>query len=143
MTTAYRHLLVAYERSPEGDEAVVAADLLAQRDHARLTIVVVVELERRVLLVTRVPRGTGVWNDVVLDEARADLQCAARLAETPADLTVLFGPARRALPEAADEFKCDAIMLPPRPRGRLRRLAARDQAAVIRRRASCEVLQPR
>jgi nucleotide-binding universal stress UspA family protein len=143
MTTTYRHLLVAYERSPEGDEAVVAADFLAQRDQARLTIVVIVELERRMLLVTRVPRGTGVWNDVVLDEARADLQCAARLAETPVDLTVLFGPACRALPDAADEFKCDAIMLPPRRRGRLRRLVSRNQTAVMRRRASCEVLQPR
>lgn len=95
------------------------------------------------LLVTRVPRGTGVWNDVVLDEARADLQRAARLAETPAELTVLFGPARRALPEAANEFNCDGIMVPPRPRGRLRRLGSRDRAAATRRRASCEVLQPR
>ena len=140
---AYRHLLVAYDGTSEGDEAVIAADLLAQREEARLTVVVVVELERRVLLVTRLPRGTSVWNDVLLDRARADLQRAARLVETPAEFTVLFGPARRAVLEGAKEFDCDAIMLPPRPRGWLRRLLSRDHAVAIRRRASCEVLQPR
>ena len=140
---AYRHLLVAYDGTSEGDEAVIAADLLAQRDHARLTIVVLVELEQRVLAATRLPRGRGVWNDVLLDRARADLQRARRLIESPAELTVLFGPARRAVPEGASEFDCDAIMLPPRPRGRIRRLLSRDQADAIRRSAPCQVLRPR
>ncbi len=134
---------MAYDGTSEGDEAVLAAGLLAERDHARLTIAVVVELERPGRLVTRWNRGTGVWNDVLLDRARADLQQAARLASTPAELTVLFGRPDRALPEAADEFDCDAIMLPPRPRGRLRRLMRRDRTAAIRRRAPCEVVRPR
>ena len=107
---------MAYDGTSEGDEAVLAAGLLAERDQARLTIAVVVELERPGRLVTRWNRGTGVWNDVLLDRARADLQQAARLASVPAELTVLFGRSDRALPEAADEFDCDAIMLPPRPR---------------------------
>lgn len=77
-SVAYRHLLVAYEGTSEGDQAVVAADLLAQRDQARLTIVVVVELERRLLLVTRLPRGTSAWNDVLLDEARAPTSSGRR-----------------------------------------------------------------
>ena len=140
---AYRHLLVAYDGTLEGDEAIVAADLLAQRDRSRLTIVVVAELERPLRWVTRWPRGTGVWNDVVLDRARADLERAARLVEAPAEFTVLFGPPHRAIPAGANEFDCDAIMLPPRPRRRLPRLASRDPAAVIRRRTSCEILQPR
>jgi nucleotide-binding universal stress UspA family protein len=140
---AYRHLLVAYDGTSEGDEAIVAADLLAQQDRCRLTIVVVVELERTLRWVTRWPRGTSVWNDVLLDRARADLKRAGRLVEAPAELTVLFGPAQRAIPEGAEEFGCDAIMLPPGPRRRLARLLSRNQAAAIRRRASCEVLQPR
>ena len=140
---AYRHLLVACDGSSEGDEAVVAADLLAHRDHARLTIVVVVELERRVLWATRLPRGTSVWNDVLLDRARADLERASDLVETPAEMTVLFGSFAPALAAGAEEFGCDAIMLPPRPRGRLQRLFSRDQAKAIRRQASCEVLRPR
>jgi nucleotide-binding universal stress UspA family protein len=134
---------VAYDGTSEGDEAIVAADLLASRDRSRLTIAVVVELERPVRWVTRLPRGTGVWNDVLLDRARADLIRAARLVETPAELTVLFGPAHRALLEGAEEFDCDAIMLPARRRGRLARLLSRDRAAALRGRASCEVLRPR
>ncbi len=140
---AYRHLLVAYDGTTEGDEAVVAADALAHRDRTRLTIVVVVELEKPLRWVTRWPRGTSVWNDVLLDRARADLKRAAGLVEAPAELTVLFGAPSRALSEGAKEFDCDAIMLPPRPRRRLRRLLSRDHASAIRQRASCEVLQPR
>ena len=120
-----------------------AAGLLAERDQARLTIAVVVELERPGRFLTRWNRGTGVWNDVLLDGARADLQQAARLASVPAELTVLFGRLDRALPEAADEFDCDAIMLPPKPRSRLRRLLRHDRAAAIRRRAPCDVVRPR
>lgn len=140
---AYRHLLVAYDGTPEGDEAIVAADAMSQRDRARLTIVVVVALEKPSRWVTRWPRGTGVWNDVLLDGARADLEHAAELVNGPAEFTVLFGSPTRSLPEGADEFDCDAIMLPPRPRRRLARLLSRDRSAAIRRRASCEVLQPR
>jgi nucleotide-binding universal stress UspA family protein len=139
----YRHLLVAYDGTPEGDEAVLAADLMAGHDGIRLTIVVVVMLEQPFRWVARWPRGTSVWNDVLLDQARADLQRAAQLVTEPAELTVLFGSPRQALPEGAKEFDCDAIMLPPRPRRRLARLLSRDHAAAIRRRTSCEVLQPR
>jgi nucleotide-binding universal stress UspA family protein len=140
---AYQHLLVAYDGTPEGDEAIVAADLLAQRDRSRLTIVVVVELERPLRWVTRWPRGTSVWNDILLDRALAELDQAARLVQAPAEFTVLFGPPARAVPDGAEEFGCDAIMLPPRPRRRLARLLSPNHAATIRRRASCTVLQPR
>jgi nucleotide-binding universal stress UspA family protein len=140
---AYRHVLVAYDGTSEGDEAIVAADLMARRNPTRLTIAVVVVLEEPLRWMTRWPRQTSVWNDVLLDRARADLHRAARLLEAPAELTVLFGPLQRALPEGAKEFDCDAIMLPPRPRHRLTRLLSRDHAAAIRRRTTCEVLQPR
>lgn len=140
---AYRHVLVAYDGTSEGDEAIVAADLMAHEDQTRLTIVVVVELEKPQRLLTRWPRQTGVWNDVLLDRARADLDRAGRMIEAPAELTVLFGPPKRALPDGANEFDCDAIMLPPRPRRRLARLLSSDPTTAIRRRASCEVLQPR
>jgi hypothetical protein len=49
----------------------------------------------------------------------------------------------RAIPDGANEFDSDAIMLPPRPLRSLARLLSPDRAAAIRRRASCEVLQPR
>jgi nucleotide-binding universal stress UspA family protein len=139
----YRHLLVAYDGTSEGKEAVVAAGLLAERDRARLTIAAAVQLERSSRLATRWFRGTGVWNDVLLDRARADVEGAARLASAPAEVTVLIGAPDRALPEAADELGCDVIVLPPRPRSRFKRLLRRDPAAAIRRRTACEVIQPR
>jgi nucleotide-binding universal stress UspA family protein len=108
-----------------------------------LTIVVVVELEKPLRWVTRLPRGTSVWNDVLLDRARADLQRAAHLVSAPAELTVLFGSTSKALSEGANEFDCDAIMLPSRPRHRLVRLVSRNHAAALRRHTPCAVLQPR
>jgi nucleotide-binding universal stress UspA family protein len=140
---AYRHLLVAYDGTSEGDEAIIAADVMARRDQTRLTIVVVVELEKPLRWVTRWPRGTSVWNDVLLDRARADMERAAQLVSAPAELTVLLGSPTKAVPEGAKEFDCDAIMLPPRPRRRLARLLSHNHSAAIRRRASCDVLQPR
>ena len=140
---AYRHLLVAYDGTSEGDAAILAADQMARRDRTQLTIVVVVLLEQPFRWVTRLPRGTRVWNDVLLDRARADLERAKQLVDAPAEFTVLFGSPHQALLEGAEEFDCDAIMLPPRRRGRLARLLSRDHAAAIRRRAACDVLQPR
>ena len=93
--------------------------------------------------VTRWPRGTRVWNDVLLDRARADLECAKQFVEAPAEFTVLFGSPYQVLPDGAEEFDCDAIMLPPRRRGSLARLLSRDLAAATRRCAACDVLQPR
>jgi len=139
---ACKHLLVAYDGTSEGDEAVLAADQMARRDGTRLTIVVVVLLEQPLRWITRFPRGTRVWNDVLLDQARADLERAKKLVEAPAEFTVLFGSPHQALPAGAEEFNCDAIMLPPRRRGSLARLLPRNHAAAIRRRAACDVLQP-
>ena len=109
------------------------------RSGTRLTVVVVVELERPSRFPTRFARQTAVWNDVLLDAARADLDRAARLLEVPAEMTVLFGSAAQALADGAAEFGCDAIMLPAR-RGMLGQLLARRRAAAVRRRASCAVL---
>src|ERR1700727_1854418 len=100
---AYRHLLVAYDGTSAGEEALLGADHMAHRDGARLTIVVVVMLEQPLRWVTRWPRGTRVWNDVLLDRARADLERAKELVEAPADFTVLFGSPPQALPEGAKE----------------------------------------
>jgi hypothetical protein len=80
---AYHHILVAYDGTSEGDAALLAAGNLATRDGARLTIVTVVALERPIRRVTRLPMLTSVWNDVLLDRARADLERADRLLDMP------------------------------------------------------------
>ena len=108
---AYQHILVEYDGTSDGDAALLAAGSLALRDGARLTVVTVVALERTMRRVTRVPMLTSVWNDVLLDRARADLERADRLLDTPAERTVLFGPRIKALAAGAAEFGCDAVML--------------------------------
>jgi len=137
---AYRSLLVYCDGSPEADEAVIAAAELARRDHARLTVAAVAELERPSI---RCGMRTNTWNDVLRDAATADLERAARLLDCPADFTVLCGEPGQALVDCATELGCDAIMLPPPPRHRLRRMLGRDRASAIRRLASCPVVQPR
>jgi nucleotide-binding universal stress UspA family protein len=140
---AYQHILVAYDGTSEGDAALLAAGKLATRDGARLTIVTVVALERPTRRVTRLPMLTGVWNDVLLDRARADLDRADRLLDIPAERTVLFGSQTKALAAGAAEFGCDAIMLPAPRSQRLAKLLRLDRGRRLQRRATASVLRPR
>jgi nucleotide-binding universal stress UspA family protein len=140
---AYQHILVEYDGTKDGDAAVLAAGSLAMRDAARLTIVTVVALERTTRRVTRLPMLTSVWNDVLLDRARADLERAGRLLDIPAECTVLFGSETRALAAGAEEFGCDAIMLPA-PRSRwIARLLCLRRSRRLSRLAGVPVLRPR
>ena len=120
-------------------EAVREASRLAARDHARLTVVAVAEIERS-------PRGcvfgTSTWNDVLRETpAAADLERARRVVDSSAHFAVLCGQRSRAVAEAARDLGCDAIMV-ARPHRRLRMLR-RDPVAAISRRVGCIVLQPR
>ena len=143
MSPAYQHILVAYDGTSEGDAALLAASELAMHDGARLTIVTVVTLERPIRRVTRVPMLTSVWNDVLLDRARADLDRAERLLDLPAERTVLFGSQTKALAAGAEEFGCDAIMLPAQRSPWLAKLLHHNRSRRLRRRAAVPVLRPR
>jgi nucleotide-binding universal stress UspA family protein len=140
---AYQHILVAYDGTSEGDAALLAASKLATRDRARLTIVTVVVLERPTRRVTRLAMLTSVWNDVLLDRARADLERAERLLEMPAERTVLFGSQTKALAAGAEEFGCDAIMLPAPRSPLLAKVLRPDRSRRLQRRAAVPVLRPR
>ena len=140
---AYQHILVAYDGTSEGDAALLAASKLATRDGARLTIVTVVALERPIRRITRFPMLTGVWNDVLLDRARADLDRADLLLDIPVERTVLFGSQTKALAAGAEEFGCDAIMLPAPRFRRLGQLLHLDRSRRLERRAAVPVLHPR
>jgi nucleotide-binding universal stress UspA family protein len=140
---AYQHILVAYDGTTEGDAALLAAGSLAKREGARLTIVTVVALERPIRRLTRLPMGTSVWNDVLLDRARADLERAARLVDVPAERTVLFGSGAKALAAGVEEFGCDAIMLPAPRFQRLTKLLRIDRSRRLKRRTAVPILRPR
>jgi nucleotide-binding universal stress UspA family protein len=140
---AYQHILVEYDGTSDGDAAVLAAGNLASRDGARLTIVTVVVLEQTMRRVTRLPMLTSVWNDVLLDRARADLERADQLLDAPAQCTVLFGPRTKALAAGAAEFGCDAIMLvAPKSRWGLQ-LLHRRRSSRLSRLPGVAVLRPR
>lgn len=140
---AYQHILVEYDGTSDGDAAVLAAGNLAVRDGARRTIVTVVALERATRRIGRLPMSTSVWNDILLDRARADLERADRLLDTPAERTVLFGSQTKALAAGAGEFGCDAIMLPA-PRSRwLAGLLYRRRSRRLSHLARVPVLRPR
>jgi nucleotide-binding universal stress UspA family protein len=139
---AYQHILVAYEGTSQGDAALLAASKLATRDGARLTIVTVVALERPIRRITRLPILTSVWNDVLLDGARADLERANRLLDMPTERTVLFGSQTDALAAGAEEFGCDGIMLPARRSPWLAKLLHLDRSRRLQRRAAVPVLRP-
>lgn len=136
---AYAHLLVLCDGSADSDVAVRLASRLAMRDHAQLTVVAVAETERlrRGCIV-----GTDAWNAALRDAASADLERARRVVESPARFVVLCGRRSRALADAAQELSCDAIVLAP-PRRSLARLLARDLTSSVRRRAGCEVIEPK
>ncbi len=140
---AYQHILVEYDGTSDGDAAVLAAGNLALRDGGRLTIVTVVALERPVRRVTRLPMLTSVWNDVLLDRARADLDRADRLLDAPAERTVLFGTRIKALAAGAAEFGCDAIMLAAPESRWYRRLLDRRRSQRLSHLAGVAVLRPR
>jgi nucleotide-binding universal stress UspA family protein len=140
---AYQHILVAYDGTVEGDAAVLTASKLATRDGARLTIVSIVALERTMRRVTRLPMLTSVWNDVLLDRARADLERADRLLDMPTERTILFGSQTEALAAGAEEFGCDAIMLPALRYPPLAKLPHLDRSRRLQRRAGVPVLRPR
>jgi nucleotide-binding universal stress UspA family protein len=136
---SYEHILVAYDGTSEGDEAVRAGAELARREGAQLTVATVVELEQAC---RGCSMNTNVWNDVMRDYAQADLERARELLDMPADLTVLCGPPGRALTDGARDLSCDAIMLPARS-GPLAKVLRRDRVPrSVRRRAHCAVLQP-
>jgi nucleotide-binding universal stress UspA family protein len=122
---------------------LLAAGKLAARDGARLTIVAVVGLERPMRRVTRLPMLTSVWNDVLLDRARADLERAERLLDMPVECTVLFGSQTKALAAGVEELGCDSIMLPAPRFRRLAKLLHFDRSRGLQRRAGVPVLRPR
>jgi nucleotide-binding universal stress UspA family protein len=136
---AYEHVLVLFDGTPEAEAGLAAASELAFRERALLTVAAVVELEPPC---RGCSIGTSVWNDVMRDAARGDLDRAAKLVDMPARFELLCGEPGTALVDGALALGCDAIMLPARPHRRLGRVRGRDRAPAIRRRAHCPVLQP-
>jgi nucleotide-binding universal stress UspA family protein len=115
----YRHVLLAYDGSPEADLALAHAVAIAQVYHARLTLVTVVPPPP--LLAWQAPGGTIGLHDAQQKDLEQRLRAAAD--QVPDDLSVttrlLDGDAARELLRAASEADADVIVMGSRGRGRI------------------------
>jgi nucleotide-binding universal stress UspA family protein len=115
----YRHVLLAYDGSPEADLALAHAVAIAQVYHARLTLVTVVPPPP--LLAWQAPGGAVGLHEAQQKDFQQRLRAAAD--EVPDDLSVttrlLDGDAAREVLRAAREADADVIVMGSRGRGRV------------------------
>jgi nucleotide-binding universal stress UspA family protein len=115
----YRHVLLAYDGSPDADLALVHAVAIAQASRARLALVTVVPPPP--LLSWQAPGGTKGIHDAQQEDLEQRLRTAAD--EVPDDLSVttrlLDGDPARELLSAARELDADVIVMGSRGRGRV------------------------
>ncbi|MFL5827337.1 MAG: universal stress protein [Thermoleophilaceae bacterium] len=130
---AFRRILVSYDASPDGDEALFMAAEVARKSAAELVVAATAPVEpvRYVGLAM-----ANTWNRLVREDARMLLDRAALLLEdlqTPRRV-VLEGSRRTALAECAEKLDCDLVVLPAPPRGPLALLLTRDpERAIVKR----------
>jgi nucleotide-binding universal stress UspA family protein len=115
----YRHVLVAYDGSPEADLALAHAVAIAQSSRARLALVTVVAPPP--LLAWQAPGGLQGMHDS--QQAELDLRLRAAADRVPDDLPLttrlLDGDPARELLRAAREGEHDVIVMGSRGRGRV------------------------
>jgi nucleotide-binding universal stress UspA family protein len=134
----YEHVLAVTDGSREAERAVEAASALAREHRARLTVAAVVDLEHPG---RHCAYGSSSWNEVLCDAARADLRRASGLAEVPAELEIFYGNPLDAVAHGARALGCDVIVVAGRPHG-IGKVMRRDRTTALRKRVSCEVIQP-
>jgi nucleotide-binding universal stress UspA family protein len=134
---SFEHVLAVTDGSREADRAVEVACDLAFDHRARLTVAAVVELEPPG---RHCGPGPGVWNDVLRDSARSDLDRAERLATIPADYEILYGKQVEAIADGARLLGCDVIVIPDHSHG-LARVLHEDRATTLAKRTGCDVIQ--
>ncbi len=134
---SYEHVLAVTDGSRAADRAVEVGSDLASDHRARLTVAAVVELERAG---HHCGPGPSVWNDVLRDAARSDLEHARRLVRVTADYEILYGKQLDAIVDGARALGCDVIVIPAHAHG-LRRVLHKDLATALARRTGCAVIQ--
>lgn len=119
MPPHYRHVLVAYDGSPDAALALEHAIALAQTSHARLTLLAVVPPAP--LMAWQAPGGTRALHESEQTEVEKTLRAAAD--DVPDDLPLttrlLDGDPAREILRAAADGRHDVIVLGSRGRGRI------------------------
>ena len=119
MPPRYRHILVAFDGSPESELALAHAVSIAQSSRARLSLVTVVAPPP--LLAWQAPGGLRGLHDA--DQAQLERRLRAAADSVPDDLPVttqlLDGDPAREILRAADVGDHDVIVMGSRGRGRV------------------------
>ena len=115
----YRHVLVAFDGSPDAELALDHAIALAQSNRSRLALVSVIPPPP--LLAWQAPGGVQGLHDAEQKELEAQLHAAADRVPDDLPLTtrLLDGDPARAILRAAREGHHDVIVLGSRGRGRM------------------------
>src|SRR5579859_5771198 len=131
-------VIVLYEPTRHGREALGEADQLARACHARLSVVVCAPRERQDVGCAQCRANVAFWNHELDEIAHEELDAARVLLGDPADTEyrVVNGSTVRALADLAARERADVIVLPWRRTGSLsrrleRRLTARLRAAGV------------
>jgi nucleotide-binding universal stress UspA family protein len=134
----YEHVLVAYDGTARGEEAIRAGEKLAREQGAQLTVAAIVELASPC---RTCGAPVGMWNIALREHAGELLTHARTLVDMPAHMEILCGRPQHALTDGARGLGCDAIVLPARRRIFARLFGRRKPPRSVRRHAHCEVLQ--
>lgn len=135
----YQNILLAYDGSPDGREALVQAETLASMSGATVHLLAIVDLSENMLVVEGVsfiPDNQRFGVQSVLDAGVRRLQCAGCAAANdvrygkPAEQIVLF----------AREMNADLIVVGHRDQGSLARWLNGSVSATILHHPPCSVL---
>ena len=129
-----QHIMVVFDDSPASRRALQDAAAIADEHDARLSVVTLVNYERRT-------RGcclrSGYWNEVLDEVALGELASARAVLgerDLPPRFDILPGAGSSGVRRAASQLGCDLVLVPVR--GLLGRLTVRR----LRRRVPAEVL---
>lgn len=136
-----RRIMVRYQSSEPGRAALIHALTLARQRDALLAVVTVA---------TRAPitgcascrHSAVIWNREMRAIAREDLDEAATLVAGRPDVhfTVVTGEPAKAIADAATRWGTDTVVIPPEPRGRLRRLLSARTGDSLRKLGPWEIV---
>ena len=127
-------VIVLYEPSQHGREALAEAEQLARACHARLSVVVCARRERQDVGCAQCRANAVFWNHELAGIAHQELDEARALLGDPADTEyrVANGSNTRALADLATRERADVIVVPWRRTGLLSRRLGRELTARLR-----------
>jgi nucleotide-binding universal stress UspA family protein len=135
----YRNILLAYDGSPDGREALAQAENLASMSGATVRLLAIIDPSENMLVVegmSFIPDNRRFVTQSVLDAGVRRLQCAGCAATND----VRYGKPAEQIVASAREMKADLIVVGHRDQGSLARWLNGSVGAAILQHPPCSVL---